>query len=138
MKEENCLKKRNGKFKEENIKKNWSKLKVIKVESNGANGKIMIGQEYPIKAEIDLGNLTPDDVEVQVYYGPSENTDDPHLNSSVVMETSSTKSKPGIHTFEGKILCKISGEQGYTIRIMPKNQMLISPFDLGLVYWAGE
>lgn len=122
----------------ENIKKNWSKLKVLKVESNEANSKIMIGQEYPVKAEIDLGELTPNDVEVQVYYGPSENTDNPHLNNTVVMETSIAKSKPGIHTFEGKILCKISGEQGYTIRIMPKNQMLISPFDLGLVYWAGD
>ncbi|HKI77156.1 MAG TPA: alpha-glucan family phosphorylase [Ignavibacteriaceae bacterium] len=119
-----------------NVLKNWSKLKVIKIESDKNNGLVKVGQEYLVKAEIDLGNLTPSDVEVQLYFGPYENKDYPQLNSTVEMETKSVKTNPGVHNYQGKIICRISGQQGFTVRILPKNPLLISQFDLGVVHWA--
>lgn len=118
------------------ILNDWSKIRVNKIESNGDNGKVFVGQQFPVKAEIDLGDLTPGDVEVQIYYGPVENPDHPQLNNTEIMETNSAKGKGGVCTYSGNINCKMSGRQGFTIRILPKNPLLISPFELGVVYWA--
>jgi hypothetical protein len=38
---------------------------------------------------------------------------------------------------KGDMVTKHSGQQGFTIRVIPKNPLLISPFEVGVVYWAG-
>ena len=118
------------------ILNDWSKISVKKIETNGNGGKIFVGQAFPVKAEIDLGSLTPNDVEVQIYYGPLDNKDYPQLNNTEIMETITAKSKSGVSIYSGNITCKMSGQQGFTIRILPKNPLLFSPFELGVVYWA--
>ncbi len=119
-----------------NIIDNWKTIRIVKVDVNTMNGKVFVGDEYPVSAEVDLGSLTPDDVEVQLYFGPAENKDNPEFNLTVEMKTNGTKSKNGLHNYKGKIKSNITGKLGFTIRILPKNPLLISQFDLGLVYWA--
>ncbi|OGU74158.1 MAG: alpha-glucan phosphorylase [Ignavibacteria bacterium RBG_16_34_14] len=119
----------------EKVKQKWSKIKVEKV-LNGKNSKsIYVGEEFPVDAEINLGELTPDDVEVQLYYGPVEKQDDPEFNSTVVMSPAKNTGN-GVINYKGKIITKHSGQQGFTIRIVPQNPMLISSFEVGVVYWA--
>ncbi|MCL5028809.1 MAG: alpha-glucan family phosphorylase [Bacteroidetes bacterium] len=121
----------------ENVKSNWNKIKVLSFETNGAPEKqLLVGEEFPIKAEIDLGNLTPGDVEVQIYYGPLEENGNPQNNSTVSMNIDTKKSKNGFYKYVGNVPCSRSGQQGYTIRILPKNSLLIHPFELDVVYWA--
>jgi starch phosphorylase len=120
----------------EKIKDNWSNVKVINIDTNGNSKRLFVGQEFPVKAEIDLGILTPEDVEVQIYYGPIENEDNPMHNSTVVMESEEQKSKSGHFNYSGSVICQRSGHQGFTIRIVPKHSLLINPFELDVVYWA--
>jgi starch phosphorylase len=120
----------------EKIKDNWSNVKVINIDTNGNSKRLFVGQEFPVKAEIDLGILTPEDVEVQIYYGPIENEDNPMHNSTVVMESEEQKSKSGHFNYSGSVICQSSGHQGFTIRIVPKHSLLINPFELDVVYWA--
>ncbi len=119
-----------------NVLENWNSVRILRVDSNGNKDKIFAGQDYPVSAEVDLGDLTPNDVVVQLYYGLYENKDNPAFNLTSDMETNGAKSKTGVHTYKGKISSKITGQLGYTVRILPKNPLLISQFDLGLVIWA--
>ncbi len=119
-----------------NVKENWSHIKVISYEADGKSPNLFVGDELPINAEIELGNLTPEDVEVQVYYGPMEDHNNPQNNSTIVMNAVGEKSKSGKYKFEGRLTCEKSGHQGFTIRILPKHQMMIHPFELDVVYWA--
>jgi len=120
----------------EKIRHKWSRIKVEKVLNGKKPRSIYVGEEFPVDAEINLGELTPDDVEVQLYFGPVEKQDNPEFNSTVVMSVIKN-SKNGIVNYKGNIVTKHSGQQGFTIRIVPKNPMLISPFEVGVVYWAG-
>jgi starch phosphorylase len=120
----------------EKIKSNWGSIKVIKSDTNGRSKQLFVGQELTINAEIDLGKLTPDDVEVQIYYGQIENENNPQYNSTVVMNADFQEAKNGLYKYSGIINCVESGHQGYTIRILPKCAMLIHPFELDVVYWA--
>ena len=97
--------------------------------------QIFVGEDFPVKAEIELGALTPDDVEVQLYYGPIDKQDDPNFSSTVIMN-SATKKSNGYYQFTGNIVSQSSGQKGFTIRILPKHRLLINPFELGVVYWA--
>ena len=121
----------------ENVKKNWSQIRIINVNTTTDSEPIYVGQNFPMSAEIDLGSLTPDDVEVQIYYGPLEDHQNPQSNSTVVMSADSTKTKNGYYQYVGNISCTQSGHKGYTIRVVPKNDLLINPFELDVVYWAG-
>jgi starch phosphorylase len=120
----------------EKVRNNWGSIKVNKYDTNDGSKQLYVGQELTINAEISLGNLTPDDVEVQIYYGPLENENHPQDNSTVVMNTNLKASPNGVYKYSGNVKCEKSGHQGYTIRILPKNAMLIHPFELDVVYWA--
>jgi len=120
----------------EKILYSWNKVKVVNIESNGFIKTVHVGESLAVSADIDLGNLTPDDVNVQLYFGPVEKLSEPHNFSTVNMVPSDKNSKPGVYKFTGSINCTKSGQAGYTIRILPKNNMMINPFELGVVYWA--
>jgi starch phosphorylase len=116
------------------VKENWSQLKFVSIE-NGDSTDLKVGTAFELTAKIDLGSLTPDDVEVQVYYGSKDKQNIPHANSFTAMRC--TDAKEGkVYVYKGFITCKNSGEYGYTLRIVPKHEMLITPFELGVVSWA--
>jgi glycogen phosphorylase len=69
----------------ENLRQKWSQVKVKKVLNGKSTKSIYVGEEFPVEAEINLGELKPDDVEVQLYFGPVEKQDNPEFNSTVVM-----------------------------------------------------
>ena len=118
------------------VKDNWGQINVINVETSNGLKQIFVGEDYPVKAEIKLGQLKPDDVEVQIYYGPLEDQNNPQFNSTVVMEVLNKGNEEGFYTYSGIVKSRKSGQQGFTIRILPKNLLLISPFELNVVYWA--
>jgi hypothetical protein len=52
------------------------------------------------------------------------------------MKVESKKNKEGYYKYSGNINSKKSGQQGFTIRVLPKNELQINPFELGVIYWA--
>jgi glycogen phosphorylase len=115
---------------------NWRGIRVISTGTNNEENIIYVGNEFKVHAEVELGELTPDDVEVQIYFGPIEKQDDPQYNSTVIMEQEGKRTKEGRYKFSGKINTSTTGQQGYTIRILPKHPLMVHPFELGVIYWA--
>ncbi len=119
----------------EYVKQNWEAVNVVQLHTNSNGEEVTVGEAYKITAEVGLGELKPEDVEVQIYFGPVDKINDPHTFSTVVMETESKKGNPN-YLYSGKINSVRSGHQGYTIRILPKHPLMINPFELGVIYWA--
>jgi starch phosphorylase len=42
----------------------------------------------------------------------------------------------GTYEFEGMIPFQISGKYGYTVRVLPHNELLATPFLPGYILWA--
>ncbi len=121
----------------EYVKQNWSSIKLEKLHTDKNGDEVFVGEDYRVTAEINLGDLTPKDVEVQIYFGPVDKLNDPHTYSTVVMQPVSQKENESPnYLFAGNINSTKSGHQGYTIRIVPKHPLLINPFELGVIYWA--
>ncbi|WKZ71032.1 MAG: alpha-glucan family phosphorylase [Melioribacteraceae bacterium] len=113
----------------------WSKLNFVKVEHVKDSSDIKVGSKFTVTAEVDLGDLSPDDVEVQIYFGKLVANGDTQNNSYSIM-SHVAKGKTKVHNYKGEITCKDTGQFGYTLRILPKHKLLVNPFELGVIKWV--
>ncbi|MCO6473878.1 MAG: alpha-glucan family phosphorylase, partial [Melioribacteraceae bacterium] len=114
----------------------WNTIKFINVSQEHSNGDLKIGDEFVVNAEVNLGGLKPSDVMVQIYYGKIDDKDLAHVNKFTEMDTSGKLNKNGNYIYRGKIICENSGQFGYTLRMMPKHEVQVNQFDLGLIKWV--
>jgi starch phosphorylase len=116
------------------LRTSWNDVAVLDLKGDAANEKI-VGQKVLISTRIRLGELKPEDVTVEVYYGSMDHqgefADRDTLPLSAVKSTD-----PGVYLYEANIDCQKTGRFGYTVRVMPSREKLGNPFVLGLVTWA--
>jgi glycogen phosphorylase len=111
----------------------WPSVRVQHVESSGVGDTPELGATLQLRAEVDLGGLSPQDVEVQAAFGRVDAAD--HLRD--VRSISMAPVTDGEHLrFEGTIPLDITGPFGYTVRVLPRHELLASPAELGVVVQA--
>ena len=95
------------------------------------------GAQMPLLARVRLGNLTPADVWVEAYYGPldSKGEIDPRSAGTVLLENQG-QAKSGVYEYRGSVPARQSGAGGFTVRLLPRNTELVSPYELHLIRWA--
>ncbi|MEV2224308.1 alpha-glucan family phosphorylase [Nocardia vinacea] len=110
----------------------WPSVKIIQVDSAGLPDTPIIGAELSLSARIDLGGLTPADVTVQAVLGRVSPTDD--LSDTTTFPMTHTGSDSGVDFFTVETPVPLSGAVGYTVRVLPHNELLASDAELGLVF----
>ncbi|HET6625839.1 MAG TPA: alpha-glucan family phosphorylase [Nocardioidaceae bacterium] len=114
------------------VRRAWTAVAIDHVESSGVGDTPELGATLEVAVFASLGDLTPDDVDVQVVHGRIRHDDDlvaTHTESLALAETY----EAGRHRFEGRVALSQTGPFGYTVRILPKHPMLASPAELGCV-----
>ena len=119
-----------------NVFKNWKSIKFVSISEENEKSEMKVDSTYKLTCEVDLGKLIPEDVEVQIYYGKVDDRYLTNANNFVVMNFVKTDQETNIHTFSGQIKCQNTGNFGYTLRVLPKHELLHNPFELNLVHWA--
>ncbi len=112
----------------------WDDVVIEHVESATAD-VFEMGERLRLRAFVSLGELTPDDVDVQVVHGrvgESDELREPAVTSLAVAESY----EPGRHRFEGVVLLDHTGAFGYTVRIVPRHDLLAGGAELGLATLA--
>ena len=88
-----------------------------------------------IRAFVCLGDLTPDDVHVQVVHGKIDSND--VLTSTTISDLVMAESYDGgRYRFDGDLVLGDSGPFGYTVRVIPRNDLLTSTAELGVIALA--
>ncbi|HEX2960474.1 MAG TPA: alpha-glucan family phosphorylase [Ignavibacteriales bacterium] len=118
------------------VRDNWNQVKFVSLVSEGTSTDVKVGTEFFVRAEINLGGLTPDDVEVQIYFGSVDRQNIAHANSFVTMQNEKGKARNNVYIYRGAIVSQQSGQFGFTARVLPKHPLLNSSFDMGLIAWA--
>ncbi|MEJ7795321.1 MAG: DUF3417 domain-containing protein, partial [Nocardioides sp.] len=114
------------------VRAGWSGVRVEHVESSGVGDAPEIGTALTVRAFVSLGELDPDDVDVQLVHGVI-NSEDELIASSVESLSVVESYQGGRHRFDGGVTLARSGAFGYTVRVVPKNDLLASPAELGVV-----
>lgn len=117
------------------VAKAWPGVRVDHVESSDVGDAPEIGAQLTVRAFVTLGDLTPQDVKVQVVYG-STGADDVITEKSVADMTLAESYEGSHHRYESVLVLSSSGPFGYTARILPQNDLLASSAEVGLIVSA--
>lgn len=92
-----------------------------------------VGDEICFSADVTLGSLTPDDVQVEAVVGKIGPNRD--LVDTTVIPMQYAGPSGTAHKFEAKIKCDSAGYRGYTVRVLPKYDPIVVSHELPLVRW---
>jgi starch phosphorylase len=112
----------------------WNNIKIAKLESN-AKPVMQRGDTLTVTAYIDLGNILPNEVQVELYHGTVSNQTSEIANARKA-EMKWLKSEGGLNLYQIRVECVDTGMQGHTVRILPKHDALIHPYRCGFIKWA--
>ncbi len=121
------------------VNKAWPSLRIVHVESWGVGDTPELGATLRLRAEIDLDGLPPSDVDVEAVYGRVDETDTLHNVARATMadvDGEACSTGGGTHFFEADVPLRQPGAFGYTVRILPRHEMLSNSAELGLVTLA--
>jgi glycogen phosphorylase len=110
----------------------WADVRVEHVESSGVGDAPEVGDRLSVRAFVALGDLTPDDVEVQLVHGVI-NSADVLVDTTVTPLRVEETYEGDRYRFDGEVVLERSGPFGYTVRVVPRNDLLISNAEMGIV-----
>ncbi|MDQ1016154.1 glycosyltransferase family 1 protein [Streptomyces afghaniensis] len=116
----------------------WPGVTVDHVETSAAAALAELGTTLGLRVRVGLGELGPDDVEVQVVSGRVDEED--HIADAAVVPLKPVGSpdQDGRWVYEGPLSLDRTGPFGYTVRILPAHRLLASSAELGLVAGPSE
>ena len=109
----------------------WPAVTVRHVESTGVGDTPELGATLALRAEIDLAGLSPDDVDVQAAYGRVDETNG--LHDVQTLPLAYAGDGDGLGRWEGTVPLERTGSFGYTVRVLPRNSLLATEAELGVV-----
>ncbi|MEV5325531.1 alpha-glucan family phosphorylase [Nonomuraea sp. NPDC052634] len=110
----------------------WPGVRVEHVEATGVGDTPEVGASIELHATIALGDLDPDDVQVQAAYGKVGPHDELERPSYATLSVQSVDDDRRAH-YTGKVPLDRTGAFGYTVRVVPHHPLLVTPAELGLV-----
>jgi glycogen phosphorylase len=114
----------------------WPGVRVELVEA-GDDGKLIPGGQLAIMASVALGELSPDDVRVEVVYGRAGEADEIIDPDTAQLRLDGVLSTDGVARYVGSARLGQPGPFGYTVRVLPDHRLLSGPAELGLVTLPG-
>jgi starch phosphorylase len=111
----------------------WDTVEIAGVTSETGSAELGTGRN--VWVQVRLGQLTPDDVEVQLLHGPV-GAGDELVDPTVAPLAFAGYGDDGLATYDGGFSCVQAGRYGFTVRVVPANPGLTSPVELGRVVWA--
>ena len=114
------------------VRDGWPAVRVEHVEGEGVGDAPQVGDQLTVRAYVALGDLTPDDVEVQLVHGRAS-ADDELVRTAIAPLRQVETYEGGRFCFAGSVSLARSGPFGYTVRVVPRNAHLTSVAELGVV-----
>jgi starch phosphorylase len=109
----------------------WPAVHVTHVESGGVDAVPQVGDTLHVRAQVELGGLSADDVSVEVVYGRARDGDRLIDTQHAVLEP--TTDNGGASTFAGSVPLGRAGSFGYNVRVVPRHPLLASAAEMGLI-----
>lgn len=130
------------------IKTAWPQLAIKDVKIEVSNGyasesltpnqpQLKVGSKLNVKTLVKLPSINPNDVSVELYYGPVDALGDIKDASSARMDykQQTQTEQDSEYWFVGSVPCKASGRHGIAVRVLPMHNDLVNPYELGLILW---
>ena len=111
----------------------WSHIRLSKPKITPATD-FAVGDSFTIIVEVFLGELAPEEVQVQIYHGKMRGTGQMEGSRAEIMELQHTIAA-GTHVYGCQVTCSNSGRFGYTARVIPSGDTVLMNTP-GLITWV--
>ncbi|MBN2778858.1 MAG: alpha-glucan family phosphorylase [Bacteroidales bacterium] len=119
----------------QNVKKVWDNLEIVSAKfPDYEKNPMSIKESFTGEIEIDLKQLTPDDVGVEIVITNAVKNGTTHIYQKYPAKLVSVENKIAKYTIQGA--AQKPGFYNYAIRIFAKNDLLPYQHDSGLVMWG--
>jgi starch phosphorylase len=111
----------------------WPQIKIGPPERQ-ARAPYRVGDAFQVTAEVTLGELHADEVDVELYYGNLKSLEEvsaSHVEPMTVLEDRGD----GNYLYGCDLICEVSGRFGYTVRVAPRGDERIKSTPR-LLTWA--
>ncbi len=129
----------------EKLAKEWSKVWVFDIKPS-TDEPLMAGESFSVDTKVALGAIKAEDVLVELYHGALDTTGGiSHASRTMMEKISSTEPKLAevgkppeypVHTYRGTLQAKACGQQGFQVRVLPKNPSVNLRMEPGLIRWG--
>ncbi len=131
------------------VKNAWPNVAVkdvqVRIADGNGNGQLnendpylKVGSKLEVRALVELGRLRAQDVSVELYNGAIDTWGNIPDGTPAAMQCESGQDQAGRQWFRMELLCDRSGNMGMSVRVVPHNSDLASPWEPGLILWEGE
>lgn len=118
------------------MERSWSGVAVVRLSCG--EGDLPVGHLMPVRAEVRLEDLSPEDVVVEAVHGEVEGSGTLTNTEAVMLSVAEHRGTSVI--YEGSVPCTTAGRRGLSVRVRPAPKLnLENPFDANLLsWWEGE
>jgi len=109
----------------------WPQVRIEHVESEAAGQ--LLGSVLTVRVSVDLGELSPDDVAVEVVCGRPDDDGEIVAPAYAALAAEGVSGASGLHRYSGEVRLDRPGPFGYTVRVLPHHALLDSRAEMGLV-----
>ena len=110
----------------------WPLVRIEHVESEAAAGQ-RLGSTLAMRVSVALGELSRDDVTVEVVYGRPDEDDEIVQPAYATLTAEVAEAGDTVVRYSGEVSLDRTGPFGYTVRVLPNHPLLDSRAELGLV-----
>jgi starch phosphorylase len=114
----------------------WAQVRFEEIQMPPAD-HLPVGGTLELNARVHLGPVPHEWVEVQAYYGMTNEQGQVDVGHAIALERDTqTSAGDGCFWFRGRVPCREAGRFGFCLRVVPKNADLSTPFIPGLITWG--
>ncbi|MDR2947447.1 MAG: alpha-glucan family phosphorylase, partial [Candidatus Adiutrix sp.] len=113
----------------------WNNMSIVSISSNADGASKTVGEDLEFTAMVRMGDLSPDDVTVEAYYGHLDHMGN-FIDRSTLALLPEQDMGDGVWRYKNTLSGRSTGKFGYTVRVTPSQRRLANPFVLGLISWA--
>jgi starch phosphorylase len=117
----------------ERVRKVWPSVRVLQVSQKAAQN-VAVGDVVRVIASVELGELSPEDVVVELYYGPTAGGQELERGAIVRMKVEEQEGG-GRYRYAGDIPTRESGAHAFAVRVMPYSAAMSHPYETSLIRW---
>jgi glycogen phosphorylase len=119
-------------------RKRWGGVSVESVTAD-AGPSVAVDAPVVVRARVQLGGIDPEQVRVQVLHGPVNAVGDLVAFTATTMRLAGAdegeRLADNTYVFEGRFKATGSGQRGFAVRVLPKDERLIGTVIPGLITW---
>jgi len=118
------------------VREQFGHVRIESVSDNiGGDGSgARVGKPVQVEAVVDVGQLTPADISVELYCGALD--EDGQFSDAQALRMRQISADGPRIQYTVELPCTRSGQTGYTVRVLPHHANLPDDKDLALIRWA--